>query len=78
MERRTHYEIEIRGRASDRVLRPALDDFRITRTEQGTTRLVGEIRDPAHLHGLLAHFASLNVELVAVQAVDDPEKGTTS
>ncbi len=66
----TRYEIEIRGRASDRVLRPVVDEFRIVLTGAGTTRLVGEIRDPAHLHGLVAHFTSMNIELVAVRALD--------
>ena len=57
----SRYEIEIRGRATERVLHPVIDDFRIEPTECGTTRLVGEIRDPSHLNGLLAHFTSMNV-----------------
>jgi hypothetical protein len=66
----TRYEIELRGRATERVLRPVIDEFRIELTDVGTTRLVGVIRDPAHLHGLVAHFTAMNVELVAVRRLD--------
>ena len=59
-----HYEIEIDGRVTDRVLRPVIDDFHIEQTTWGSTRLVGEIRDPSHLNGLLAHFTALNVEVL--------------
>lgn len=68
----TRYEIEIGGHAADRVLRPAIDDFAVELTEAGITRLVGEIRDPSHLHGLLAHFTSLNVEVVALRRLEQP------
>jgi len=67
----TRYEIEIGGRPSDRVLRPVVDEFIVELTEAGTTRLVGEIRDPSHLHGLLAHFTSLNVEVIALRRLVD-------
>ena len=83
----SHYEIEVRGRPTHRVLHPVVDDFRIEPTGRGTTRLVGEIRDPSHLHGLLAHFTSMNVEVVALRCLNadpaeptdptHPEKGTT-
>jgi hypothetical protein len=64
------YEIEIRGRASDRVLRPVLDEFRIEPTEFGATRLTGLIRDASHLNGLLAHFTSMNVEVIELRRID--------
>ena len=67
----TRYEIEIGGHASDRVLRPVIDEFAIEHTEAGTTRLVGVIRDSSHLSGLLAHFTSLNVEVVALRLLDE-------
>jgi hypothetical protein len=66
----TRYEIEIGGHASDRVLRPVIDEFTIDFTQVGTTRLVGTIRDPSHLNGLLAHFTSLNVEVMALRRLD--------
>ena len=70
MSEPTRYEIEIRGRATERVLRPALDDFQIEHTDVGTTRLVGDIRDASHLNGLLAHFTSMNVEVLELRRID--------
>ena len=70
MSRPTRYQIEICGRATDRVLRPVIDEFRIEPTEVGTTRLVGLIRDASHLNGLLAHLTSLNVEIVELRRLD--------
>jgi hypothetical protein len=65
------YQIEIRGRATERLLRPVTDDFAIETTRAGNTRLTGEIRDPSHLHGLLAHFTSMNAEVVGLRRLDD-------
>ena len=72
----TRYEIEIGGHASDRVLRPVIDEFTVEFTEAGTTRIVGAIRDSSHLNGLLAHFASLNVEVLELRRLDQTT-GTT-
>ena len=66
----TRYEIEIGGHASDRVLRPVVDEFTVELTSAGTTRLVGHVRDPSHLNGLLAHFTSLNVEVIGLRRVE--------
>ena len=71
MPRPTRYEIEIRGRADERILRPVVDDFRIETTDHGTTRIVGDVCDASHLNGLLAHFTSMNVELVELRRIDD-------
>jgi hypothetical protein len=60
------YEIVIRGRVSARLLRPFLDDFTIEHASQGVTRLVGDIGDPAHLHGILAHLTSVNTEVISI------------
>jgi hypothetical protein len=60
------YEIIIKGRASARFLRPLLNDFTVDHPVDGVTRLIGEIRDAAHLHGVIAHLTSLNVELVSI------------
>lgn len=68
------YQIEIRGRATDRVLRPVCDDFSIEPTDHGTTRLVGEVRDPSHLNGLLAHFTSMNVEVLELTRIEQPTR----
>ena len=72
MPRPTRYEIEIRGRATERILRPVVDDFQIEHTARGTTRLVGDIRDASHLNGLLAHFTSMNVDVVQLRRIDGP------
>ena len=64
MPETTRYEIVIRGRAGRRALRPLLDDFEIDDSAAGETRLVGAIRDPSHLHGVLAHLTSMGVEVV--------------
>lgn len=66
----TRYEIELGGHASDRVLRPVVDEFSIELTRAGTTRLVGALRDSSHLSGMLAHFTSLNVEVIALRRLD--------
>ena len=76
MSEPTTFEIVLRGRASARLLRPLLDDFTITYTSgtytpgtntvPGDTRLVGEVRDAAHLHGVVAHITAVNVELVSI------------
>ena len=79
----TTYEIVLRGRPSRRLLRPLLDDFTIdTASECGMTRLVGDIGDPAHLHGIVAHLTSVNLEIISIApaspaAVDTTTKETT-
>lgn len=65
------HQIEIRGRATERILRPVTDEFTIDITPAGNTRLTGTIRDPSHLHGLLAHFSSMNAEVVSLHRCGD-------
>ena len=79
MPRPTTYEIVIRGRASaPLLLRPLLDDFTMDHAGDGVTRLVGEVRDPSHLHGVLAHLTSLNAELISIAQIDPATtKGTS-
>lgn len=70
----TTYEIVVRGRATERLLRPLLDDFIIDDTEPGRTRLTGVIRDPSHLHGVLAHLTSVAAEVISLApATSDPD-----
>jgi hypothetical protein len=68
----TSYEIVIRGRATARLLRPLLDDFTIDHGRHGVTRLIGNIGDPAHLHGVLAHLTSVNAEVISVTPSPPP------
>ena len=72
----TTFEIVIRGRASARLLRPLLDDFTFNHASDGNTHLVGEVRDASHLHGVVAHMTSVNVELVSIVPVDRPTVGS--
>lgn len=65
---RTH-EIVLRGRLGHRLLGPFGDDFIVEHHEAGLTRLVGTVRDPSHLHGLVAYLASINAELVSITPV---------
>lgn len=66
----TTYQIVIRGRANARVLHPLLDDFVCDLTGDGVTRLIGEMHDPAHLHGVVAHLTSMNAELISIGPID--------
>jgi len=68
----TTYEIVIKGRASARFLRPLLDDFSADHTSDGVTRLIGEVRDAAHLHGVVAHLTSVNAELISIAPLLPP------
>ena len=62
----TTYEIVIRGRATARILRPLLDDFVCDHDCDGVTRLIGEVHDSAHLHGVVAHLTSVNAQLISI------------
>jgi hypothetical protein len=75
MSQPTTYEIVIRGRVSARLLRPLLDDFTIDHASDGVTRLVGDIGDASHLHGILAHLTSVNTELISIAPLNGPPNG---
>lgn len=74
MSQPTPYEIVIRGRASARLLRPLLDDFTIDHASAGVTRLIGDIGDPAHLHGVLAYLTSVNTDVVSIAPIHHPDE----
>jgi hypothetical protein len=63
------HEIVLRDRLGPNVLGPFLDDFTVDHDEAGPTRLVGTVRDAAHLHGLVAYLASINAELISITPV---------
>jgi hypothetical protein len=65
----TTYEIVIRGRANGRVLHPLLDDFVCDHSSNGVTRLIGEVHDPAHLHGVVTHLTAMNAELISIAPI---------
>ena len=66
MNEPTPYEIVIRGNASERILDRLSDDFSIEPTPDGHTRLVGEVRDSSHLHGVINQLGSLAIEIVSI------------
>ncbi len=66
MSEPTTYEIVLRGQPSSRLLRPLLDDFTIDPSTDAATRLVGDICDPAHLHGVVAHLTSVNLQIISI------------
>ena len=78
----TAYEIVLRGRPSHRLLRPLLDDFTIDTASDGRaggfTRLVGDIGDPAHLHGIVAHLTSVNLEIISIAPASATDADTTT
>ena len=74
MSEPTTYEIVLRGRPSNRLLRPLLDDFTINASSDTVTKLVGNICDPAHLHGVLAHLTSVNLEVISIAPHKTPNR----
>ncbi|MEZ5227745.1 MAG: hypothetical protein R2710_14055 [Acidimicrobiales bacterium] len=78
MSEPTPYEILLRGRPSRRLLRPLLDDFTVDASAETVTRLVGDVGDPAHLHGIVAHLTSVNLEIISIAPVSSPHVDTTS
>ncbi|MEM7324855.1 MAG: hypothetical protein AAF531_17340 [Actinomycetota bacterium] len=70
MDKPTTYEIVIRGRATERLLGPLVDDFVVDCPVPGRTRLTGIVRDPAHLHGVMAHLTSLAIEVISLTPTD--------
>lgn len=68
-----NYEIELKGNVGSRSLRPLIDNFTVDHTDNGVTRLVGNISDAAHLHGVLVHLASTNVEIISINPIS-PER----
>jgi DNA-directed RNA polymerase subunit H (RpoH/RPB5) len=73
MNEPTTYEIVIRGRASERILAWLCDDFSIETIPGRDTRLVGVIRDAAHLHGVVTQLTSLAIDIVSLTPAEpDP------
>src|SRR5688572_19774269 len=66
----TMLEIVMRGGVGVGRLRPLLDDFTIDHASDGVTRLVGDIGDASHLHGVLTHLTSVNIEVISIAPLD--------
>jgi len=67
------YRIVLRGRLDDRF-ESAFDGMALE-PGQGQTVLVGEVRDQAHLYGLLDRLRDFGIDLVAVEPADTPDDG---
>ena len=67
-----NYEIVVRGRLSPTLI-AAFDGFDVTRFENGSTHLVGWVRDQARLHSTFELLRDLNIELVSVNFVRHPD-----
>jgi len=74
----TTYEIVIKGRTSTRFLRPLIDDFVIDHSVEGVTRVTGDVRDAAHLHGIVAHLTSVGAELISIGPITPTQHTATS
>jgi hypothetical protein len=61
----TRYRIVVRGRLTGR-LASALEGFALRPGSQQSA-LVGEIRDQAHLYGILDRLRDLGLELISVE-----------
>jgi hypothetical protein len=62
----TTYQITVRGRLTEH-LGSAFEEF-AWKPGSEQTILIGEIRDQAHLYGILDRVRNLGLELVSVQA----------
>jgi hypothetical protein len=71
------HRIVLRGRLPRRLLGPFLDDFTIDHGDSGQTRLVGVVRDSSHLHGLIAHLASVNADVISITPTTTTDTTTT-
>ncbi len=72
------YEIVIRGHASERLLARLCDEFSVDTPAGGHTRLVGDVRDAAHLHGVINQLTSLAIEIVSLTPASPPNPSDPS
>jgi len=66
------YELVLRGEIGDRFA--LLFEGMALEHAGGRTVLRGEVRDQAHLHGLIERIGELGLELVSVNAIEQPEE----
>ena len=65
------YRLTLEGEIGDREVR-AFEGMTLTR-EDGTTVLVGPVRDQAELQGLLQRVSDLGLTLLSASAIDERE-----
>jgi hypothetical protein len=67
------YRIVLRGRLGERF--ESAFDGMVLEPGHGQTVLVGEVRDQAHLYGLLDRLRDFGIDLVAVEPADTSDEG---
>jgi len=70
----SRYRIVLRGRLSEHF-ETAFEGMTLEPGPNQTV-LVGEVRDQAHLYGLLDRLRDFGIELVAVESAGTPDTGT--
>ena len=70
----SRYRIVLRGRLSKRF-ESAFDGMALEAGPNQTV-LVGEVRDQAHLYGLLDQLRNFGIDLVAVEPADTADTGS--
>jgi hypothetical protein len=65
------YEIQIKGHLSDYRV-GEFQGMRVVLIPDGTTRISGPVADQAALHGILIRIRDLNIPLLSVQRIKDP------
>jgi hypothetical protein len=63
------YEIRLQGHLDDHWV-DWLEGLALTRENDGTTTLTGQLADQAALHGVLNNIRDLNLPIVSVRRVD--------
>ena len=69
----SRYRIVLRGRLSERF--ESAFEGMVLEAGPNQTVLVGEIRDQAHLYGLLDRLRDFGIDLVAVEPADTADTG---
>jgi hypothetical protein len=69
----SRYRIVLRGRLANRF-ESAFDGMALE-PGQDQTVLVGEVRDQAHLYGLLDRLRDFGIDLIAVEPAGTPDDG---
>ena len=69
----SRYRIVLRGRLANRF-ESAFDGMAL-KPGQDQTVLVGEVRDQAHLYGLLDRLRDFGIDLIAVEPAGTPDDG---
>jgi hypothetical protein len=63
------YELRVAGHL-DPHWQSRFSDLTLTRDDDGTTTLRGDVADQAELHGILTRIRDLGVTLISVAAID--------